>query len=212
MNMNRKRAPSQLDERAAHQPNPRLTRSSFLRLSSGFVVTDPLNDRATMELSDALQARLAGRAQTTLSEGASVSTQASSMSGVIARLRAVAERLETGAPFSAANVELSELIAQLRTGLEVAGGKTSLGNRHSLLEFGPNGAARASISSMHRLAGALARARAIEGNLAGAGSDTEALSRAEEQMVLGRAQALLEEGVARFAQVSTRPRARELLN
>ena len=65
---------------------------------------------------------------------------------------------------------------------------------------------------MQRLMGAIARARAIEGNVAGAESDAEVVSRAEESLVLARAQALLEEGVARFTRAPSRPKARQLLN
>lgn len=188
------------------EPKDRLVRTSFARLSSGFRVTDPSDDRAVMELSDALQARL--RSGDTRHANASPPAMAS----VLARMRTIARGVEGGAPLATANAELSELVAQLRAGLEAAENADERSRDRSSGDVGPTRRTSAALTIMQRLMGAIARARAIEGNVAGAESDAEVVSRAEESLVLARAQALLEEGVARFTRAPSRPKARQLLN
>ena len=100
------------------EPKDRLVRTSFARLSSGFRVTDPSDDRAVMELSDALQARLQTRLRSGDTRHANASPPA--MASVLARMRTIARGVEGGAPLATANAELSELVAQLRAGLEAA--------------------------------------------------------------------------------------------
>ena len=192
------------------EPKDRLVRTSFARLSSGFRVTDPSDDRAVMELSDALQARLQTRLRSGDTRHANASPPA--MTSVLARMRTIARGVEGGAPLATANAELSELVAQLRAGLEAAENADERSRDRSSGDVGPNRRTSAALTIMQRLMGAIARARAIEGNVAGAESDAEVVSRAEESLVLARAQALLEEGVARFTRAPSRPKARQLLN
>lgn len=192
------------------EPKDRLVRTSFARLSSGFRVTDPSDDRAVMELSDALQARLQTRLRSGDTRHANASPPA--MASVLARMRTIARGVEGGAPLATANAELSELVAQLRAGLEAAENADERSRDRSSGDVGPNRRTSAALTIMQRLMGAIARARAIEGNVAGAESDAEVVSRAEESLVLARAQALLEEGVARFTRAPSRPKARQLLN
>ena len=192
------------------EPKDRLVRTSFARLSSGFRVTDPSDDRAVMELSDALQARLQTRLRSGDTRHANANPPA--MTSVLARMRTIARGVEGGAPLATANAELSELVAQLRAGLEAAENADERSRDRSSGDVGPNRRTSAALTIMQRLMGAIARARAIEGNVAGAESDAEVVSRAEESLVLDRAQALLEEGVARFTRAPSRPKARQLLN
>ena len=202
------------NEGAPPEPPKRLVRTSFARLSSGFCVADPRDDRAVMELSDALQQRLRSASEQSPSEALPSLVDAHappSMLGVLARMRTLAEGVEDGLPISSANADLGELVSQLRTSLEALELHSKEPSRGPS-DVGPGGDATATVHMMQRLMSAIARARAIEGNVAGAKSAVSAISEAEEQLLLARAQALLEEGVARFTRAPFRPRARQLLN
>jgi hypothetical protein len=204
---------------APFEPPKRLVRTSFARLSSGFRVADPRDDRAVMELSDALQERLRSASERSAGERSPSEAGPSlvdahappSMLGVLARMRTLAEGVEDGLPISSANADLGELVSQLRTSLEALELHSKEPSRGPS-DVGPAGDATATVHMMQRLMSAIARARAIEGNVAGAKSAVSAVSEAEEQLLLARAQALLEEGVARFTRAPFRPRARQLLN
>ncbi|MBM4375897.1 MAG: hypothetical protein FJ095_12490 [Deltaproteobacteria bacterium] len=192
-------APSEGTRDAASEPRLRLVRSTFTRLSSGFRIPQRSGDREFMEISDALQARLAnGRLRIVPSEDATPA-----IGGVIERMRKLAEVADAGHPLTQASAELVGLVAELRAEVEhierVRRGESSFG-------VADGSVMSASFSAVQRLVGAIARARALEGNLAAARSDHESLTQAEEALVLARAQALLEEGVARFTRGSP-PRA-----
>jgi hypothetical protein len=223
-------------------PRLRLVQTSFARLSSGFRVPARTADRDLMAISDALEKRLATRRlrvvpppeeapQAASSEVPTLqrapdprapdspSSDGPSLGSVIARMRRLAVAADGVAPGEAADHDLSSLLVELRR--EVEAGRipasvastlrTSVGQPGAPLhDVSHSGAAAASM--MQRLMGAIARARALEGNLAAAASDPDVVSRAEEAVLLSRAQGLLEEGVSRFTQAPTRPRLRPILN
>jgi hypothetical protein len=191
-----------------------LVRTSFTRLSSGFRIPERRADRELMDISDALQARLAnGRLRIVPTEP--IAPASTVLGGVIERMRKLAEVADGGHPVTQASYELGGLVAELRAEVEHLE-RVRRGEGSPVTEERAH--VRASVSSLQRLVGAIARARALEGNLAAARSDHESISNAEEALVLARAQALLQEGVARFTQggavraAAAKPRLRPVLN
>lgn len=144
------------------------------------------------------------------------------MEGVLARMRMLAEGNRSASPVSAAGRELAGLIQQLRTNVvaaerevrAVVASEAPASVERRRRDAGPDalGQAASAMGTMQRLMSAIARARAIEGNLAGAESELDAISEAEERLLLARAESLLAEGIARYTRTPTRPRARQLLN
>lgn len=189
------------------EPRLRLVRTTFTRLSSGFRVPEPPGGAPAMGISRSLSARLSGGAFREAPPPAAESPSA--IDGVLSRMRALAEVADAGRALAAASYERGQLVAELRAEVEGIERARRSGDAVEPLQA----SVAPSLVTMQRLIGSIARARAIEGNLAAARSDLESVSQAEEALVLARAQALLEEGVARFTQgTPVRPKLRVVLN
>jgi len=130
---------------------------------------------------------------------------------VLGRMHRLAAAVEGSLPGGAAERDLGALLGDLRRQAESSRSESAQ-PRDAATDVGRSGNVVVAASRMQRLMGAIARARALEGNVAGASSDPDVVLRAEEQLMLARAQSLLEEGVSRFTQSPTRPRLRTILN
>lgn len=197
-----------------------VTHTAFTRLSSGFRVRDPPDERPRMELSEALVARLhAYREQAQLALGPAA--RSPEIDSVITRMRALAGEATAGRLAVLPSAELAELDAQI----EEAAGNCRNADADSIAHaldaavavgkdvgFSAGGASPAGASRIHRLVAALARARALQGNVAAAASAASAITVAEEMSALYRAQNLLEDRVSKLTEALPPSPARRLLN
>jgi hypothetical protein len=201
-----------------NQRNQSLLQTSFTRLSSGFRVRDPIDDRPLMDLSDGLMERLRAYRETLPASPPEGGAAPADLANVISRMRALAGEAASGTLPAAVNTELAALEAQIK---EVVGRDDAdeigrvldarVGQAHDTAST-TGSASPATGSMVHRLMTAIGRARALAGNIAAATTPAHEMTRAEEQAVLSRAQALLEDGVSRLTSTPAHPRAKQLLN
>lgn len=210
------------------EPRLRLVQTSFARLSSGFRIPARADDGELMAISSDLAKRLRESRLRVVPRGDGPPSEAgtgrppavtgpSSLGTVLSRLHRLAASSSEpstcpengdGRQYEE-DVDLSSVLHDLKRAAASSAARSEDPMEHP----SAHRLDRVSASPMtQRLLNAIARARAAEANGAGASSDIEGVDHAEEQLLLVRSQALLEEGVARFTKSPARPRLKLVLN